>query len=47
MRYRENAPVASMAERLGKSVAAVKFQLFDVRRRLRECVDRKIVAEER
>jgi RNA polymerase sigma-70 factor, ECF subfamily len=47
MRYRENVPVASMAERLGKSVAAVKFQLFDVRRRLRDCVDRKTVAQDR
>jgi RNA polymerase sigma-70 factor (ECF subfamily) len=42
MRYAEGVPVQTMAERLGKSAAAIKFQLFDIRRRLKQCVDRKL-----
>lgn len=45
MRYAQGAPLGTIADRIGKTVAAVKFQLFDIRRKLRDCVDRKVVAE--
>lgn len=45
MRYREEVPLGTIADRLGKTVAAVKFQLFDIRRKLRDCVNRKLAAE--
>lgn len=42
MRYANDASLATIAETVGKTVAAVKFQLFDIRRRLRDCVGRKL-----
>jgi RNA polymerase sigma-70 factor (ECF subfamily) len=41
MRYTEEAALDTIAGRVGKTVAAVKFQLFDIRRKLRDCVNRK------
>ncbi len=44
MRYDRDAPLETIARRIGKSLAAVKFQLFAIRRKLRACVERKAVA---
>jgi RNA polymerase sigma-70 factor, ECF subfamily len=44
MRYNRDTPLEAIARRIGKSLAAVKFQLFAIRRKLRECVERKAVA---
>jgi RNA polymerase sigma-70 factor (ECF subfamily) len=44
MRYDRDASIGRIARRIGKSIAAVKFQLFAIRRKLRECVERKAVA---
>jgi RNA polymerase sigma-70 factor (ECF subfamily) len=46
MRYGREAPVAEIARGVGRSVAAVKFQLFDLRRKLRECVTRRLATGE-
>jgi RNA polymerase sigma-70 factor (ECF subfamily) len=43
MRYDRDTPLEAIARRIGKSLAAVKFQLFAIRRKLRECVERKTV----
>jgi RNA polymerase sigma-70 factor (ECF subfamily) len=44
MRYDRDRPLEAIARRIGKSLAAVKFQLFAIRRKLRECVQRKAAA---
>src|SRR5262249_18524246 len=40
-RYQQRRPVDEMAKLLGKTVSAVSVQLFAIRRKLRECVERK------
>lgn len=45
MRYASETPLQSIARRIGKSLPAVKFQLFDIRRRLRQCVNGKLSTE--
>ena len=40
-RYHERRPVDDMAKALRKTVSAVSVQLFVIRRKLRECVERK------
>ncbi len=45
MRYAGDTRLATIAERIGSTVAAVKFQLFEARRRLRNCVSRKQAAQ--
>jgi DNA-directed RNA polymerase specialized sigma24 family protein len=42
LRYSKDASIGSISRHLGKSASAVKFQLFAIRRKLRECVNRKI-----
>ena len=47
-RYEEEIPLEEMAARSGRSVAAVKKQLWQLRQRLQECVERRLAtAEER
>jgi RNA polymerase sigma-70 factor, ECF subfamily len=41
-RYARETPLNTVAQQLGKTVAAVKFQLFAIRRKLRDCVRRKL-----
>ncbi len=41
MRYARDASIERIARRVGKSTAAVKFQLFAIRRKLRACVEGK------
>jgi RNA polymerase sigma-70 factor (ECF subfamily) len=43
-RYDEAIPLAEMAERSGRSVMAVKKQLWLLRRQLQECVEGKVAA---
>lgn len=45
MRYTAETPLAAIAGRIGSTASAVKFQLFDLRRKLRDCVRRKLMAE--
>ena len=45
LRYSRDHSIDSISRRIGKSASAVKFQLFDIRRKLRACVDGKLVAE--
>jgi RNA polymerase sigma-70 factor (ECF subfamily) len=40
-RYHERRPVDDMAKALRKTASAVSVQLFAIRRKLRECVERK------
>jgi RNA polymerase sigma-70 factor (ECF subfamily) len=42
LRYRRDDSIGTISRQVGKSEAAVKFQLFDIRRRLRECVNKKL-----
>ncbi|HZE97262.1 MAG TPA: sigma-70 family RNA polymerase sigma factor [Planctomycetota bacterium] len=42
LRYDRDATIESISARLGKSPGAVKVQLFDTRRKLRDCVNRKL-----
>lgn len=44
-RYLDELPVAQLASRLRKSVAAVEMTLVRLRRALRECVDRRLLGE--
>jgi len=50
-RYGNQTPLEQVAQKIGKSVAAIKFQLFAIRKRLLKCVRGKLVvsqfAEER
>jgi RNA polymerase sigma-70 factor (ECF subfamily) len=41
-RYTLNTPLEAVAHQFGKTVAAVKFQLFAIRQKLRECVRRRL-----
>jgi RNA polymerase sigma-70 factor, ECF subfamily len=45
-RYDEAIPLAEMAERSGRSVMAVKKQLWLLRRQLQECIEGKVAAAE-
>jgi RNA polymerase sigma-70 factor (ECF subfamily) len=45
-RYDESIPLSEMAERSGRSVTAVKKQLWLLRRQLQECVEAKFAAAE-
>ena len=45
MRYSRDASIENISRKVGKSAGAVKVQLFDVRRKLRECVNRKLAVE--
>jgi RNA polymerase sigma-70 factor (ECF subfamily) len=44
-RYAEEIPLDEMAARSGRSVAAVKKQLWQLRRKLHKCVQARIAAE--
>jgi len=44
-RYVEEIPLEEMAARSGRSVAAVKKQLWKLRRKLHECVEARMTAE--
>lgn len=44
-RYTEEIPLEEMAARSGRSVAAVKKQLWKLRRKLHECVQARMAAE--
>lgn len=44
-RYTEDLPLEEMAERTGRSVAAMKKQLWQIRQKLKECVDLKVSAD--
>ncbi|UCC99394.1 MAG: sigma-70 family RNA polymerase sigma factor [Phycisphaerales bacterium] len=44
-RYVEEIPLEEMAVRSGRSVAAVKKQLWKLRRKLHECVEARMTAE--
>lgn len=44
-RYMEEIPLEEMAARSGRSVAAVKKQLWKLRRKLHECVKARMTAE--
>lgn len=44
-RYAEEIPLEEMAARSGRSVAAVKKQLWKLRRKLHECVEARMTAE--
>ncbi len=46
-RYDEAIPLAEMAERSGRSVMAVKKQLWLLRRQLQACVEGKVASAER
>ena len=43
-RYNEGIPLDQMASRSGRSVAAVKKQLWKIRRRLQDCVEHRMAA---
>ncbi|QDU63343.1 RNA polymerase sigma factor RpoE [Planctomycetes bacterium Pan216] len=45
-RYEEEAPLEVMAERSGRSVAAVKKQLWLIRQKLQQCVDERMAVAE-
>ncbi|MEQ9410194.1 MAG: sigma-70 family RNA polymerase sigma factor [Fuerstiella sp.] len=44
-RYDEEIPLDEMATRCGRSVAAVKKQLWKIRERLQQCVEMRMAAE--
>lgn len=46
-RYTEEIPLQSMAERTGRSVAAIKKQLWLLRQKLQACVEQKLATEAR
>ena len=45
-RYHEELPLEEMGERCGRSVAAVKKQLWKIRQKLQRCIDIRIAASE-
>src|SRR5579862_845325 len=45
MRYDRDASIENISRRLGKSAGAVKVQLFDSRKKLRDCVTRKLAMQ--
>jgi RNA polymerase sigma-70 factor (ECF subfamily) len=44
-RYTEEISLQEMAERTGRSIAAVKKQLWLLRQKLQECIEQKLAAE--
>jgi len=44
-RYDERIPLEVMAERSGRSVAAVKKQLWKLRKKLHDCIEDKMIGE--
>lgn len=46
LRYQDDRPLESIARLIGKNVSAIKFQLFAVRRKLRECIGRELARGE-
>ncbi|MBN1670098.1 MAG: sigma-70 family RNA polymerase sigma factor [Kiritimatiellae bacterium] len=42
LRYAENVKLETIAAKIGKSVSAVKFELFAIRKKLRECIRKKL-----
>jgi len=42
MRYAEEKPLEQIANRLGKSVSAIKFQLHAIRKKLRSCIKQRL-----
>ncbi len=44
-RYDEEIPLDEMASRSGRSVAAVKKQLWKIRRTLQECIENRMASE--
>ena len=44
-RYEEGIPLDEMASRSGRSIAAVKKQLWKIRRTLQECVEKRMAIE--
>lgn len=44
-RYEEEVPLETMAERTGRSVGAIKKQLWLIRRKLQECVEARMKTE--
>lgn len=45
LRYDRDATIENISRRLGKSAGAVKVQLFDTRKKLRDCVTRKLALQ--
>jgi RNA polymerase sigma-70 factor (ECF subfamily) len=45
LRYDRDTPIERIARNVGKSTGAVKVLLFDIRRKLRGCVNRKLAVE--
>jgi len=45
LRYDRDASIDHISRRMGKSSGAVKVQLFDIRRKLRDCVNRKVALQ--
>ncbi len=43
-RYREEIPLEEMANRSGRSVAAIKKQLWKIRQKLQYCIEKRIAA---
>jgi RNA polymerase sigma-70 factor (ECF subfamily) len=46
LRYEKGFELKQIADQLGKSASAVSVLLFRVRSALRECIDRRLSAEE-
>lgn len=44
-RYDEGIPLEEMATRTGRSIGAIKKQLWQIRRKLQECVEKRMKAE--
>jgi len=44
-RYDEEIPLEEMSTRTGRSVGAIKKQLWQIRRKLQECVEKRLKAE--
>jgi RNA polymerase sigma-70 factor (ECF subfamily) len=44
-RYTDGLPLQEMAARTGRSVAAIKKQLWLLRQKLQQCIERKLVTE--
>jgi RNA polymerase sigma-70 factor (ECF subfamily) len=42
LRYDRDASIENISRKVGRTSGAVKVQLFDIRRKLRECVNRKL-----
>jgi len=45
LRYDGSASIENISRKVRKSSGAVKVQLFDIRRKLRDCVNRKLALE--